>query len=85
MGLSTLALLIFRVPSAYALVTWFDLSATGVWYGIAFSNVTILVVAVAWFLRGTWTEAVVDDSPGPMGPGPAVETETDAELLPEDD
>jgi hypothetical protein len=48
---------------------------TGVWYGIAASNVLILVVAFAWFLRGTWTESVVDTGPGPS----AVDAGNDAE------
>jgi Na+-driven multidrug efflux pump len=33
---------------------------TGIWYAIAFSNVASAVVAGLWFLRGTWTEGVVD-------------------------
>lgn len=70
MVLSILALVVFRVPPAYALVTWFDMGATGVWYGITFSNVAILLVAGAWFLRGTWTESVVDEEEGPPGPSP---------------
>ncbi|MFB6353573.1 MAG: MATE family efflux transporter [Halobacteriales archaeon] len=89
MALSILALLVFRVPPAYALVTWFDMGATGVWYGIAVSNVVILVVAIAWFLRGTWTEAVVDGAPGPPGVGPATAAGDDGEAgpdaVPEDD
>ncbi len=68
MALSILALVGFRVPPAYVLVQWFDMGATGVWYGIAFSNVAILVVAGAWFLRGTWTESVVEDDEESMGP-----------------
>jgi Na+-driven multidrug efflux pump len=66
MLMSILALAVFRVPPAYALVEWFGMGATGVWYAIAVSNVAILVVAGAWFLRGTWTESVVDHAPGPM-------------------
>jgi putative MATE family efflux protein len=70
MALSILALVIFRVPPAYVLVEYVGMGATGVWYAIAFSNVAILVVAGAWFLRGTWTESVVDETPGPPGVGP---------------
>jgi Na+-driven multidrug efflux pump len=33
---------------------------TGVWYGIAFSNVAAALLALAWFTRGTWKESVVD-------------------------
>ncbi|MFB6219554.1 MAG: MATE family efflux transporter, partial [Halobacteriaceae archaeon] len=60
MALSVLALVVFRVPPAYALVELFGIGATGVWYAIAFSNVAILVVAGAWFLRGTWVDSVVE-------------------------
>jgi len=71
MALSILALVVFRAPPAYVLVEWFGMGATGVWYGIAFSNVAILVVAGAWFLRGTWTEGVVEaDRPAGPAPGP---------------
>ncbi|WP_415381578.1 MATE family efflux transporter [Halosimplex sp. TS25] len=68
MAFSVLALVVFRVPPAYALVEWFDMGATGVWYGIAFSNVAIFLVAGAWFLRGTWTDAVIDHGSSPSGP-----------------
>jgi putative MATE family efflux protein len=70
MVLSILALVVFRVPPAYVLVEWFGMGATGVWYGIAFSNVAILVVAGGWFLRGTWTDNVVDEGTGPPGVEP---------------
>ncbi len=69
MAFSILSLVVFRAPPAYLLVTRFDFGATGVWYAIALSNVAILVVAGAWFLRGTWSESVVESG---VGPGPAV-------------
>jgi putative MATE family efflux protein len=76
MFLSITALFVFRVPPAYVLVDVFDMGATGVWYAIAFSNVAIFVVAFGWFLRGTWTERVVDgasnDAPG-TEPAPAAD------------
>ncbi|MFQ3293987.1 MAG: putative MATE family efflux protein [Natrialbaceae archaeon] len=68
MAFSILSLAAFRVPVAYGLVEWFDMGANGVWYGIAFSNVAILIVAGAWFLRGTWTEAVVEAEGGSVSP-----------------
>jgi putative MATE family efflux protein len=87
MVLSILALVVFRVPPAYLLVEVFDMGATGVWYGIAFSNVAILLVAGAWFLRGTWTEGVVDEAGPPgMEPGPApTEEVAEAEASVDDD
>jgi len=69
---SVLGLIVIRVPTAYGLLTWGDLGATGVWYAIAASNVLVVVLAGAYFLRGTWADSVVDgdDAPG-RGPGPA--------------
>jgi putative MATE family efflux protein len=69
MVFSILSLAAFRVPISYGLVTWGDMGASGVWYGIAASNVLILIVAFAWFLRGTWTESVIDEGPEPVGTG----------------
>ncbi|MEF8831341.1 MAG: MATE family efflux transporter, partial [Halobacteriales archaeon] len=82
MAFSVLSLVVLRIPTAYALVEWYGMGATGVWYGIAFSNVAILVVAGMWFLRGTWADSVVGDAPDeavpgddPAGGGPAIEEE----------
>ncbi|WP_254534537.1 MATE family efflux transporter [Halomarina litorea] len=55
-----LSLWAFRIPPAYALVD--SMGATGIWYGIALSNVAMAVVAGLWFLRGTWTDSVVDEA-----------------------
>lgn len=64
MAFSILSLWAFRIPPAYVLIVVFGFGATGMWWGIAFSNVVTLLVAGAWFLRGTWKEAVVDRGPG---------------------
>lgn len=53
---SVASLVLLRVPAAYALVHWFGAAAGGVWYGIAFSNVAICLLAAAWFRRGTWAD-----------------------------
>jgi hypothetical protein len=37
------------------------MGAIGVWYAIAFSNVASAAAASAWFLRGTWTETVIQE------------------------
>ncbi|MFC7079196.1 MATE family efflux transporter [Halorussus caseinilyticus] len=79
---SILALIVFRIPPAYLLVELADMGATGVWYGIAFSNVVIAIVAGAWFLRGTWTDNVVDSDdlgPGMSMPDPEPEPEPDTD------
>ena len=61
MGLSILSLWVFRLPVAYALLIRLDMGAIGVWYAIACSNVASAAVAGAWFLRGTWTESVIEE------------------------
>ncbi|MFB6104766.1 MAG: MATE family efflux transporter [Halobacteriaceae archaeon] len=84
MAFSILSLWAFRIPPAAMLIVWLGLGATGMWWGIAFSNVVSLLVAGAWFLRGTWKEAVVDHTGGPgpdvdlgAGDGEAVSGEVD--------
>ncbi|MFC4357484.1 MATE family efflux transporter [Halobium salinum] len=64
MAFSILSLWLFRIPPAFLLVEFFGWGPEAVWYAIAFSNVATLVVAGAWFLRGTWTEGVVDVTRG---------------------
>jgi putative MATE family efflux protein len=68
MVFAILSLWAFRLPPAYLLLEVLDMGATGVWYAIALSNVLAMLAAVAWFLRGTWTDNVVDD---PGGPAPS--------------
>lgn len=75
MAFSILSLWAFRIPSAWVLIVWFGWGATGMWWGIAFSNVVTLVVAGAWFLRGTWKDAVIDRGGRPE-PGVEPGTET---------
>jgi len=65
MVFSILGLLVIRIPAAYLGLTWFGLGETGVWYGIALSNVVIAVVVLGWFFHGTWTENVLDERPDP--------------------
>jgi putative MATE family efflux protein len=72
MVFAVLGLLVIRVPTAYGLLSWTDLGASGVWYAIAVSNVLVVVMAGAYFLRGTWTDSVVQTG-GRRGPG-TVET-----------
>jgi putative MATE family efflux protein len=54
-----LGLVLLRIPPAYGLLVWFDMGASGIWYGIAAANVLIVVLSGAYVLRGTWTEGVV--------------------------
>ncbi|MDR5656999.1 MATE family efflux transporter [Halodesulfurarchaeum sp. HSR-GB] len=65
MFFAILSLWVFRLPPAYALLVWAGMGATGVWYAIALSNVLSMVAASLYFLRGTWTENVVESEPTP--------------------
>jgi Na+-driven multidrug efflux pump len=47
------------------MLEWLQYGASGVWYGIALSNVLAMVAAGIWFLRGTWTDSVVEDEAEP--------------------
>ncbi|MFD1515512.1 MATE family efflux transporter [Halomarina rubra] len=61
MGFGIASLWVFRIPAAYYFSQLAGMGPTGVWWGIAFSNVASVVVAAVWFLRGTWTENVVEE------------------------
>lgn len=65
MVFSLLSLWLFRIPPAAYLITQLGWDQTAVWYGIAFANVATVIVAGAWFLRGTWKDNVVDHTAGP--------------------
>ncbi|MFC7202497.1 MATE family efflux transporter [Haloferax namakaokahaiae] len=60
MAFSLVSLWVLRIPAAFVLVQFFGMGPTGVWYGIAFSNVAAALLAFAWFTRGTWKESVVE-------------------------
>lgn len=66
--LSVLSRWVFRVPVAVVLA--YDLAlnpvdVNGLWWALSASSVAAFVVGVAWFSRGGWRSAVVDDpSPG---------------------
>jgi len=70
MVFGVLGLILLRIPPAYALVAWFDMGAAGVWYGIAAANVLMVLLSGAYFLRGTWTEGVVEGGPPGATPRP---------------
>ncbi|WP_092893076.1 MATE family efflux transporter [Halopelagius inordinatus] len=60
MAFSLVSLWVLRLPISYVLVEFTSLGPTGIWYGIAASNVAAAMLAAAWFTRGTWKESVVE-------------------------
>lgn len=71
MVISIITLWVGRVGTVSVLVFVVGMGATGVWIGMAVGNVLGALVAVPWFLRGTWRETYIDDSAvnGPAGAG----------------
>ncbi|GAB7018162.1 MATE family efflux transporter [Halostagnicola bangensis] len=63
MGFSILSLWIIQIPIAYGLIQWAGMGETGVWIAMAVSNVVSVLIAGVWFLRGTWTDGVLEQPP----------------------
>jgi putative MATE family efflux protein len=61
MALSLVSFWILRFPVAWTLAIPFGIGPEGVFWSFPISNVTAAVVAVVWFMRGTWIRRVVDD------------------------
>ncbi|MEF8773679.1 MAG: MATE family efflux transporter [Halobacteriales archaeon] len=71
MSFSVVALWRGRVPTVYGLAFLADWGPMGIWVGMALGNVVGAVAATAWFTRGTWKEAVIDETgAGPPGAAP---------------
>ena len=63
MAFAFIGFIVLRSLIAYVLAVPFGWGATGIWYGEAISNVLMAILAAAYFMRGTWTDRVVDESP----------------------
>nr|WP_303648633.1 MATE family efflux transporter [Halobaculum halophilum] len=77
MALSLCSRWLFRIPTALVLafawtvtvpgvgvVSGMDVGVVGLWWAYALSAVASFVVGVAWFLRGTWKEGIIErDAP----------------------
>ena len=61
MSISIITLWVGRVGAVGLLVFGLGWGATGIWVGMAVGNVVGALVAVPWFLRGTWREKFIDD------------------------
>ncbi|MEM4781211.1 MAG: MATE family efflux transporter [Halalkalicoccus sp.] len=62
MVLSWLNLWGVRVPAVYLLAFTAGWGATGIWVGMTLGHVVGAVLSVAWFLRGTWKESIVEEA-----------------------
>ncbi len=60
MVFALLGFIVLRASFAYTFAVPMELGSTGVWYGEALSNVCMVVLAVLYFRRGTWSRTVVD-------------------------
>ncbi|MFC6786689.1 MATE family efflux transporter [Halobaculum halobium] len=67
LAFSLLALWIGRVPIVYALAIAGDLGPFGIWVGMTAGQIIGAVAAAAWFTRGTWKEAVIDEADDARG------------------
>jgi putative MATE family efflux protein len=61
MAFSMITLWLIRVPAVYVLAFETSLGATGIWTGVALGHIVGALAAGAWFTRGTWKEAVIDE------------------------
>ncbi len=64
LAFSLVALWVGRVPTVAYLAFVAGWGPTGLWTGMALGNIVGAIAAGAWFLRGTWKESVVEESPG---------------------
>ena len=60
MVLSIQELWLWRLPLAFILLVIVGMDITGVWYAVATSYIAAAIITSAWFMRGTWTDSIVD-------------------------
>ncbi|AGN00042.1 MATE efflux family protein [Salinarchaeum sp. Harcht-Bsk1] len=72
LAISMVTLWVARVPTVFYLTVVQDWGPTGIWIGMTIGHILGTLVAVPWFLRGTWKEAVIDED-DPRGPSAAAE------------
>ena len=75
MSISIVTLWVGRVGTVAVLVFGLGMDETGFWLGMAVGNILGALVAVPWFLRGTWKERYIDDDSMPDTGGTATTTE----------
>ncbi len=52
-----------RIPATLILTRWADMGPSGLWWAMNLSNLIAGAVAFAWFLRGDWRHAAIEDDP----------------------
>lgn len=57
--------IVFRALFAFVLAVPGGFGSTGIWYGEAIANVLMVAIAGGYFLRGTWTDSVVERAKTP--------------------
>ncbi|RKD95417.1 MATE family efflux transporter [Halopiger aswanensis] len=61
LAFAVFGLWIVRIPLAYYLIFVAGWGTTGIWTAVVLGDVAGATAAVAWFTRGTWKEAIVDE------------------------
>ncbi|WP_129115254.1 MATE family efflux transporter [Halegenticoccus tardaugens] len=68
LAFSMVTLWVVRLPATYYLVFVAGWGPTGIWTAVALGDVVGAVAAVAWLLRGTWKERIVDGTADGISP-----------------
>ena len=79
---SIFELWVIRLPLAFALLAWTDMGVDGVWTAVAVSYLGATVVTAAWFVRGTWLGAVVDEDDSDDGTDDSLPASLDGSIDP---
>ncbi len=75
MGLSLVRLWGLRLPLVFLFAVFLSFHSTGVWLGMALSNVIAFVLALGVYKTGRWKEKVIKDKPTPKS-GPRLDDDT---------
>jgi putative MATE family efflux protein len=78
LAFSLVALWIGRVPTVYILAFATGMGATGIWIGMSLGNILGAIAAGAWFLRGTWKEAVIEADPDEPADDPSSDADVES-------
>ncbi|MFW6305251.1 MAG: MATE family efflux transporter [Candidatus Saliniplasma sp.] len=65
MGLNLTRLWGLRLPFVFLFAIFLSMNSTGVWTGMALSNVVAFIIALMIYKTGWWKEKVIEDKPTP--------------------